>query len=1201
MLWIEKRRTGKSMFWAVAAMVGILGIALPAADAVGAGSLIGGTSIGDVEALARRGTAEPMALPVQNGCRASESVALHTGEFTWSLDDLVLPGRGPDLVLTHTYKSGGNIRGPWGRGWHLSLDLRVLPLENGNLLLVDGTGRKHEFVKRADEPGYDPPPGIHDVLTANEDDTFTRTLKNGTQHHFDADGKLTRIEDPNGNALAFEYQAEKTAVTGTSRFFVDLETGDLAHIARLTKITDAVGREVVFSYNDAGRLTEISGPGERRMSYTCDEGGNLVRITDPAGDFYAFTYDDRHRLLTVADPEGVVYIENTYDARERVETHNLNGKTFAFAYDAQNQTTTVTNPNGSKDQYEFTACCGNPTRIARDVDGLNLVTEYAYDEDMNLLSATDPKGNVAEYTYDGNGNMLTVAYPDGAETTYTYTADFNRVATLTDTLDRRTTFTYDDNGNLTQVRDAANNRKDFSYNAATGDLIAIDLGGPITQFAYNDHGYVSTITDPAGKDVALAYDALGNLTALTDRNGNTTTFGYDNKGRLVAVTDALENTTQFTYDKTGRLLERIDPLDHSAAFTYDDFGRLQQVIDGLNNPVALAYDDAGNLRSATDAEENATVYAYDAIGRLTEITDALENKVVYAYDPVGNLTSITDPRGNETVFAYDNRDRITRITYPDNTFETFEYSIVGNRVSMTDRKGNEKTFTYDNLNRMVKKTYEAGAEVAYTYNALGRLTSSDNGVHATEYVYDSLGRVAGVSQGNKNVQYTYDAVGNRIGATYPGQANVQYTYDALNRLKQIKTGTLIFADYTYDNAGRLTGAALADAVIQRAIDYDAADRMIRIANTVDGENRAKFEYTYNQAGDRTRKTVRDAAVHSYTYDAVSRLTQADYPGTSGFTDTIFAYDPAGNRSSVNAGAAAQYTANAMNQYSQVGGADFSWDANGNLINDGVNTYAYDVENRLTRFDSPDETIQYTYDDAGRLITRGDGTETVTYVYDFDRIIAEYNTDGELIQRYIYRPDTGELVAATKGFNQQHYYMTDAPGSVAEILDPAGALVERYAYDAYGNVAMTDANGDPLDASTIGNPFFFAGMPRDPTGLYVAGKRFYSPDLGRFIQAGPYNRSGNAYTYAGNDPVNGKTAADFAIPKAAAGLFNGRLDIASGDHAPTGMPWSDALVPNPNRANLCGQGSATRFPSLISGPAPLEGLRPATPAPSVRID
>ena len=532
------------------------------------------------------------------------------------------------------------------------------------------------------------------------------------------------------------------------------------------------------------------------------------------------------------------------------------------------------------------------------------------------------------------------------------------------------------------------------------------------------------------------------------------------------------------------------------------------------------------------------------------------------------------------------------------TFETFEYSIVGNRVSRTDRKGKEWTFSYDVLNRMTQKTHEDGRKVSYAYDDLGRLTSADNGVRAT-YTYNPLGRITTAALDDKSVQYTYDAAGNRASITL-GNTNIQYTYDALNRLKQIKdsAGNVIFADYTYayGNDGNPTvTAALANQTIQRVIKYNAVDWVREITTTVAGESRTGFAYTYDAVGNQTRKTVRGNA-QSFTYNTIIRLTQADFPGGFPFAEPSFAYDPAGNRTSADTGTALQYDINAMNQYTQVGNAAYAWDANGNLTNDGTDAYTYDVENRLTRFQS----IQFTYDAAGRLITRSNAVGVVSqYVYDFNGIIAEYNAAGDLTRRYIRRPDTGELVAAING--PTYYYVTDALGSPAEILDPTGALVERNAYDAYGHVSMTGSSGDPLEASTFGNPFFFAGMLQDPIGLYAAGNRFYSPDIGRFIQAGPYDSYGNAYTYANNNPTSNTPDAGFMLPSAQSGLFGGSLDIAKGDHAPSDMPWSDALAPNPNRPNLCGTALGTAFPALVPVPTPMKGLVPEPPAPEVRVD
>ena len=89
---------------------------------------------------------------------------------------------------------------------------------------------------------------------------------------------------------------------------------------------------------------------------------------------------------------------------------------------------------------------------------------------------------------------------------------------------------------------------------------------------------------------------------------------------------------------------------------------------------------------------------------------------------------------------------------------------------------------------------------------------------------------------------------------------------------------------------------------------------------------------------------------------------------------------------------------------------------------------------------------------------------------------------------------------------------------------------QYVYDAWGNHAVLDSNGNDLtDSSHIGNrnPFRYRGYFYDvETGLYYLQTRYYDPEIGRFLNmddvsyADPEQFHGlNLYAYCGNDPVN----------------------------------------------------------------------------------
>jgi len=60
-------------------------------------------------------------------------------------------------------------------------------------------------------------------------------------------------------------------------------------------------------------------------------------------------------------------------------------------------------------------------------------------------------------------------------------------------------------------------------------------------------------------------------------------------------------------------------------------------------------------------------------------------------------------------------------------------------------------------------------------------------------------------------------------------------------------------------------------------------------------------------------------------------------------------------------------------------------------------------------------------------------------------------------------------------NTAYFYHFDGLGSVTNIIDINGNIVESYSYDEYGK---------PNQTSAIGNPYYFTGRELDQeTGLY----------------------------------------------------------------------------------------------------------------------
>ncbi len=96
----------------------------------------------------------------------------------------------------------------------------------------------------------------------------------------------------------------------------------------------------------------------------------------------------------------------------------------------------------------------------------------------------------------------------------------------------------------------------------------------------------------------------------------------------------------------------------------------------------------------------------------------------------------------------------------------------------------------------------------------------------------------------------------------------------------------------------------------------------------------------------------------------------------------------------------------------------------------------------------------------------------------------------------------------------YYYLTDALGSIRQLIDANEATQNSYDYYAFGKVF-----GTPTENLT--QPFRFTARAWDAESeLYYYRFRNYDPTLGWFISRDPmgYVDGTNLYVYAGNNPV-----------------------------------------------------------------------------------
>ena len=264
------------------------------------------------------------------------------------------------------------------------------------------------------------------------------------------------------------------------------------------------------------------------------------------------------------------------------------------------------------------------------------------------------------------------------------------------------------------------------------------------------------------------------------------------------------------------------------------------------------------------------------------------------------------------------------------------------------------------------------------------------------------------------------------------------------------------------------------------------------------------------------------AVINYTYDGLYRLTKAN--STGAMTTTFeYAYDPVGNRTAqtatITSTVVTAYQYDAANRLASVNGQAYTWDDNGNLVNDGAKTYTYNQANRLTDLTQGATTFQFNYNGDGARLRQIIAGVSTTYTQDLVAplpVVLQAKT-GANTTKYVYALGTRPLAHAERG-TAWEYLLADALGSVRQIVDADGNVTLAESYEPYGNVLSSTGT-----ASSI---FAYAGEQLDTyIKLLFLRARYYSPETGGFLSKdvwqGDYTRpqSFNGWSYVEGNPIN----------------------------------------------------------------------------------
>ena len=914
----------------------------------------------------------------------------------------------------------------------------------------------------------------------------TRTVRN----EFD---QVVRIEHPDGSTQQFSYSPlhlQPTEVVDEAGIKV---RNEFDAVGNLVKRTEAVGtpdeRVTVNQLNSLGQVIRSTVQGRTEVTGF---------VTPDVS--WQFAYDEQGHLQRATDPLGQVHLLS----------HNRIGQLVRY-----------TNPLGQTTQAEVDAL-GLITQVT---DPLGRVRRYAHDKVGNLTGITDAKGQTAQAGYDALNRRTSITHALGGIYKVQYNGQGLPVA-VTDEDGRGRTSAYDNFLRLVRETDGAGNATDFDYNVADGTASGVlgslseptearypgltlrqrfDERGRLTlettlnptqsgtvvlnsARSVDTRGRVKAETDAYGKQLGYAYNAFGQLTEITDRLGNKTRADHDARGNLIRLTDALGRATRFEFDAMDRLVKEIRPMGQTTTYEHDAAGRFVAQVDPMGNRMALVRDTAGRITARQYHRGSSTRvrnvgFTWDEEDRLiawqdedlTRPTGQQSTSATLTYDELGRKTGetlrIPNPAGGTHTlshgYTYSQAGKKTRLTWPDGTPIDYAYSAHGELQQVSVPGEGTITISEFTWTQPSKLTLPGGTTQERRWDGLQNLESLKVRAPNQQTLLD-LGMGYGKLQELKSVVRT-DVIG-----TASASRSIAYSYDDEVRLAQVNTDTGgLFGTSTETFTLDAVANRVAHSAVSGAWSHDANHRLTQRGSGSDG-----VAFTYDDAGNLTKKTEANGRVTQYSHDTANRLV-AVRDGSNRLI-ARYGHDPLNRRIWREQYRDAAGNALASPQRSYYAHADEG------LLAEAVQPIALQADESVSATAAPVMAAQYGLTPDAPFTTEVLFTKAL----------------------------------ASNGQPMLAWFQHDQQRKPVQAVSSAGAVVWAAAYDAFGRATVLTAPS--ADRVTLSTALRLPGQVEDPeTGLHQNLNRYYDPTLGRYLQADPIGLLGgvNTYAYVGGDPIN----------------------------------------------------------------------------------